>query len=101
QCSQSPRNGRHAIAAAMPLVPAALLVIALAGLAYFTWRDVRQYAAFKRLTDTKDRQARYRRWLVGAFAVFIGGSLAILAMLGCLGCIVHPPKPFLGAMRWA
>jgi membrane protease YdiL (CAAX protease family) len=83
----------------MPLLPTALLVLALAAVAWFTWRDVGEYAAFKRLTDTKDRQARYRRWVLNAFALFVGGSLAILALLGDLGCALHPPKPFFGAMR--
>jgi membrane protease YdiL (CAAX protease family) len=84
----------------MPLTPAALLVLALAALAWFTWRDIGEYAAFKKLTDTRDRQARYRRWVVGAFLLFVLGSLAILAILGDLGCVVHQPKPFFGAFRW-
>src|SRR6185437_7775377 len=53
---QSPRERGHAIGAAMPILPAVLLVIALAALAWTTWRDVGEYAAFKKLTDTKDRQ---------------------------------------------
>jgi uncharacterized protein len=88
-------------AQAMPLLPAALLILSLAAVGWFTWRDVGEYAAFKRLTDTKDRQARYRRWVLNAFALFVGGSLVVLALLGDLGCIVHPPKPFFGPMRWA
>jgi membrane protease YdiL (CAAX protease family) len=85
----------------MPLLPTALLILSLAAVGWFTWRDVGEYAAFKRLTDTKDRQARYRRWVLNAFALFVGGSLVVLALLGDLGCIVHPPKPFFGPMRWA
>ncbi len=85
----------------MPILPAALLILALAAVGWFTWRDVAEYAAFKQLTDTKDRQARYRRWVLGAFALFVGGSLVILALLGDLGCVIHPPRPFFGVMRWA
>ncbi|HEX3408003.1 MAG TPA: CPBP family intramembrane glutamic endopeptidase [Caulobacteraceae bacterium] len=85
----------------MPLLPAALLIVALAAVAWFTWRDVGEYAAFKKLTDTRDRQARYRRWVLNAFVLFVGGSLAILAILGDLGCVIHQPKPFFGAFRWA
>jgi membrane protease YdiL (CAAX protease family) len=84
----------------MPILPAVLLIAALAAVAWFTWRDVGEYAAFKRLTDTRDRQARYRRWVANAFVLFVGGSLAILAILGDLGCVVHPPQPFFAAMRW-
>ena len=86
---------------AMPLLPAALLILSLAAVAWVTWRDVGEYEAFKRLTDTRDRQARYRRWVLNAFLLFVGGSLAILALLGDLGCIAHQPKPFFGVMRWA
>jgi len=85
----------------MPILPAVLLVIALAALAWTTWRDVGEYAAFKKLTDTKDRQARYRRWVVSSFVLFVVGSLAILAILGDLGCVIHQPRPFFGAFRWA
>jgi uncharacterized protein len=84
----------------MPILPALLLALALAAVGWFTWRDIGEYAAFKRLTDTKDRQARYRRWVLNAFALFIGGSLAILAMLGDLGGVIRPPTPFLAAMGW-
>lgn len=86
---------------AMPLLPAALLILSLAAVGWFTWRDVAEYAAFKLLTDTRDRQARYRRWVLSAFALFVGGSLAILALLRDLGCVIHQPRPFFGAMRWA
>jgi membrane protease YdiL (CAAX protease family) len=85
----------------MPLLPAALLVLALAAAAWFAWRDVAEYAAFKKLTDTKDRQARYRRWVLNAFVLFVGGSLAMLALLGDLGGVVHPPAQFSGTIRWA
>jgi len=85
----------------MPLLPIALLVVALAAVAWFAWRDVAEYAAFKQLTDTRARQARYRRWLLNAFVLFVGGSLAILAALGDLGCVLHPPRAFLPIMRSA
>jgi uncharacterized protein len=84
----------------MPFVPAALLILALAAVAWLTWRDIGQYAAFKKLTDTKDRQARYRRWVINSFSLFVVGSLVILSILGDLGCVIHQPKPFFGAFRW-
>jgi CAAX protease family protein len=84
----------------MPILPALLLIVALAAVGWFTWRDIGEYAAFKRLTDTKDRQARYRRWVLNAFALFVGGSLAILALLGDLSAVIHPPAPVIGAMQW-
>jgi membrane protease YdiL (CAAX protease family) len=85
----------------VPLLPLALLVIALAAVGWFAWRDRAEYAAFKQLTDTRDRQARYRRWVAASFLLFVVGSLAILAILGDLGCVIHQPKPFFGAFRWA
>jgi membrane protease YdiL (CAAX protease family) len=85
----------------MPLLPAALLLLALAAVAWFAWRDVAEYAAFKKLTDTKDRQARYRRWVLNAFVLFVGGSLAMLAMLGDLGGVLRPPDPFSATIRRA
>jgi membrane protease YdiL (CAAX protease family) len=62
----------------------ALLAVALASVAYFTWTDRTEYARFKALTDTRDRQARYRLWVAKSLAIFVGLSLAGLALLGRL-----------------
>ena len=83
----------------VPLAPLLQLLIALAAVGWSSWRANAEYAAFKKLVDTRARQARFRRWVLTGLALFGGGSLAILAILGDLGCVIHPPKPFFGAMR--
>jgi membrane protease YdiL (CAAX protease family) len=81
-------------------VPAALLVIALAGLAWSTRRSQRQYALFKTYTDTRDRQRFYRRWLVGGLLEFGVASLIALAILGKVETVRTEPPAFLGLTRW-
>jgi uncharacterized protein len=78
----------------MPLLPATLLLACLAGLAWFAWQDVADYAAFKRLRETADRQRRYRAWVLKSFLLFFGGSVACLVLLGRLGCLIHEPREF-------
>jgi len=78
----------------MPLPATALLLACLTALAWFTWQDVADYAAFKRLTETADRQRRYRAWLLKSFLLFFSASLVCLALLGRLGCLVHEPREF-------
>ena len=38
--------------------------------------------------------------MLNSFALFVGGSLAILAVLGDLGCVIQQPKPFFAPLRW-
>jgi len=83
----------------MPLLPAALLLAALAAVAWLSWQDARQYAAFKTFTETADRQRLYRRWLVGSVLLFIVGSLAALALVGRLGALTAEPPEFLDLTR--
>ena len=78
----------------MPMLPAALLLACQAALAWYTWRDLAEYAAFKQLTETADRQRSYRRWTLKAFALFAGGSLAGLAAMGRLGAVLTLPAEF-------
>lgn len=78
----------------MPLLPAALLLACLAALAWLTWRDVADYTAFKQLTQTADRQRRYRAWVLKSFALFSGASIVCLALLGRLGCLIQEPREF-------
>ncbi|HUO12984.1 MAG TPA: CPBP family intramembrane glutamic endopeptidase [Caulobacteraceae bacterium] len=81
-------------------VPAVLLVIALAGLAWSTRRSQRQYALFKAYAETRDRQRFYRRWLVGGLLEFGVGSLIALWVLGRLEGVRTEPATFLGLTRW-
>ncbi|HUO12990.1 MAG TPA: CPBP family intramembrane glutamic endopeptidase [Caulobacteraceae bacterium] len=79
----------------MALLPALLLAVSLAVLAWFAWRDRAEYARFKTLTATADRQRRYRAWLVTAFLLFVVGSIVVLAVLGRLGAATREPEAFL------
>ena len=53
-----------------------------------------EYAAFKLLTDTADRQRLYRRWLIRGLLVFSGASVAGLAILGRSYALVQLPDEF-------
>jgi membrane protease YdiL (CAAX protease family) len=75
-------------------LPALVLFVALAALAWVTWRDRAQFAAFKLYTATEDRQRLYRLWLVESLTLFIAGSLAALALLGQLGAVAREPAAF-------
>jgi len=75
-------------------MPALVLAVALAALAWMTWRDRAQFAAFKLYTATEERQRLYRLWLVESLAIFAAGSLAALALLGQLGSIIREPDAF-------
>ena len=59
-------------------LPALLLVVALAVLAWVSWRDRTQFAAFRLYTASEDRQRFYRGWLFESLALFVAGSLAAL-----------------------
>jgi len=83
----------------MPLLSAALLLACLAALAWLTWRDVADYAAFKQLTATADRQRRYRIWVLKSFLLFFVGGVVCLALLGRLGCLIHEPREFFALAR--
>ena len=83
----------------MPFLPAALLLACLAALAWLTWQDVADHAAFKRLTETLERQRRYRAWVLKSFLLFLGGSVVCLALLGRLGCLIHEPWEFFELAR--
>jgi membrane protease YdiL (CAAX protease family) len=75
-------------------LPAILLVLCLGGLLWFLRNDLAEYAAFKRLTDTRDRQKRYRVWILKAFLLFVCGSLVCLAILRRLANLLSLPSEF-------
>jgi membrane protease YdiL (CAAX protease family) len=82
---------------------AALLLLACLGvLAWSVWRGARRVARLGEIGVAADRRrALLRRVLVPNVLVFLGGSIAGLAILGDLGCLFHPPRPFFGLMRGA
>jgi membrane protease YdiL (CAAX protease family) len=80
-------------------VSLALLVAWLAALAWFVRDDLREYAAFKALTETHDRQKRFRAWLLKALLLFVGGGLLSLALMGRLAAVILEPDAFLFLTR--
>lgn len=78
----------------MALLPAALLALCLGALWWVTRKDVADYAAFKLLTRTEDRQRRYRKWVLTSFLIFFCAPVACLAVLGRLDAIVTAPVQF-------
>lgn len=76
--------------------PAAYILLPawLVALAWFARRDAREYAAFKALSQTSERQRRYRRWLATAFLLFGLGGLLSLALVGRLAALTEEPAAF-------
>ncbi|HXR45775.1 MAG TPA: CPBP family intramembrane glutamic endopeptidase [Pseudolysinimonas sp.] len=64
--------------ARLALVALLLLVLAVLVVRAVT-RERRDYALFKRMTDTRDRQRVYRRWLAESWVV-LGGLSAVLLL---------------------
>jgi membrane protease YdiL (CAAX protease family) len=79
----------------MRMVAGGLLILCLGEMWYFVRRDVADYAAFKLLTHTADRQRRYRVWILKSLLLFSGTSLIGLALLGRLDALRTLPAEFL------
>jgi membrane protease YdiL (CAAX protease family) len=73
---------------------AILLAAVLGLLAWFVRNDRAEYAAFKLLTRTEDRQRVFRRWTFRSFLFFVGAALAALALVGRLGALASFPAEF-------
>ena len=76
------------------MIPAALLLtLCLAQLVYFLRNDRADYAAFKLLVNTSDRQRRFRHWIIKSFLFFSGTSLVALTLLRRLPALhIFPPE---------
>ena len=74
--------------------PAALLLLYLLALAWLVRKDIADYAAFKLLASTVDRQRRFRVWIAKAFLFFAGGALIALALLGRWHALYTLPPEF-------
>ncbi len=73
---------------------AILLILVLAPFAWYLRKDPAEYRAFKALTDTQDRQRRFRLWTLKSFLLFGFTSLIALAILGRLSALVTLPPEF-------
>lgn len=76
------------------VLPALLLALCLGSLAWFLRTDLGDYRAFKLLTETADRQRRYRLWALKSFLLFGCTTIAALALLGRLHALVALPADF-------
>lgn len=76
------------------ITSAVLLALCLVSLVWFVRKDLADYRAFKLLTETADRQRRYRGWLLKSFLLFPGGGVVALAVLGRLHALVALPPEF-------
>jgi len=82
------------------MLPLALLVIALGGIALLVRRDREAYRRFKVLEDTALRQRVFRRWIAISFVLHVGYTVLSLALLGRLAALAELPDAFLPAWVW-
>ena len=73
---------------------ATLLLLYLLALAWLVRKDIADYAPFKLLASTADRQRRFRVWIAKAFLFFAGGALIALALLGRWHTLYALPPEF-------
>jgi uncharacterized protein len=78
----------------MVVLAALLLFLCLAMLGYYVHRDLAEYARFKLLTETADRQLRYLQWVRKSFLLFTGTSIVCVAVLGRLHSLMQLPPEF-------
>jgi membrane protease YdiL (CAAX protease family) len=81
-----------------PLSAYLVLAVLAASLVWFVRADCADYVAFKQLSRTEDRQARYRAWLIRSLLLFTLASLAILTLLGRLDSLWRVPAEFARAL---
>ena len=83
----------------MRIIAGVLLLLCFGEVLYFVRGDVADYAAFKLLTETADRQRRYRVWILKSLLLFSGISLVGLALLGRLHALAILPDEFSPLLR--
>jgi membrane protease YdiL (CAAX protease family) len=80
----------------MPIFPAVLLLILALVIGLYLRGDIGEYARFKALTETRDRQKTYAKWVWQAFLLFGVASLIALAVMGRLETPLSLPPEFAG-----
>ena len=70
----------------------ALLALAALAIGAMTANDARDYARFKALEASRDRQRTLLRWLSHALLLFLAMPLAGLALIGRLDYAVYGPR---------
>lgn len=79
--------------------PIILLILYAIMLAWFAIMDGPEYRRFKILTETRDRQHTYAKWLMKSLIAFGGGALAGLIWLGEQSTLWRFPRPFAPLMK--
>jgi len=77
----------------MPETAWAMLGVCALLIFFFLRKDLAEYRVFKTLTDTAERQKHFRKWILTAAALFGGGSLLGLAVLGRLTALSPSGMP--------
>jgi membrane protease YdiL (CAAX protease family) len=72
-----------------------LLVLCVGVMWWFVRNDAAEYAAFKRLAASADRQRFYRRWVVKSFLALFGTSIVSLLILRQLQALITLPAEFI------
>ncbi len=72
-----------------------LLILCVAVLWWFVRNDASEYAAFKRLTASADRQRFYGRWVLKSFLALFGTTIVSLLILRQLPSLVTLPAEFI------
>ncbi|MEA1618604.1 CPBP family intramembrane glutamic endopeptidase [Erythrobacter sp. T5W1-R] len=75
----------------MNLVASLALSSVLAGLLWMSWRDSRDYAAFKLFDESADRIRFYRKWTLVPMALFGVGGVVLLLALGRIDALWNLP----------
>jgi len=79
-----------------PMAAGALLAAFALGLIAYTAYDRREYRTFKALTQTRDRQRHYRKWVLVSFVLFGLSSLSLLWLFGDLPAVLEIPAVLRG-----
>jgi uncharacterized protein len=72
-----------------------LLVLCVAVLWWFVRNDASEYAAFKQLTASANRQRCYRRWVLKSFLTLFGTTIVCLLILRQLQSLITLPAEFI------
>lgn len=72
-----------------------LLVLCAVVLWWFVRNDAAEYASFKRLTASSERQRSYARWVAKSFLAFSGSALVCLLVLRRLHSVLALPPEFI------
>src|ERR1700686_2920926 len=83
----------------MIVLASVLLVLCVGAVWWFVRDDVADYAAFKLLSGTEERQRRYRVWILKSFLLFSGLTVVELAIVGRLRALTVLPPEFAGLSR--